>query len=218
MADDAMKQSAGGTNQYDSYWSQPNPPPVADRDASTRRRLFWEAIGTSSGYSRLLDCGSGEGYLVSDACSRGLEAVGLEVSSVAINRARKLHPGCTFLQHSVEEQPWPVPGESFDLAASFEVIEHLMEPRRLLEGLQRSLRPGAYLGLTTPYHGLLKNLAIALHGFERHFNVEGEHIRFFTDSALKTLLRQTGFETERLVHFGRVPALWTGVFVWARKS
>ncbi len=213
-----MTNSSDPGSYYDTYWNQLNPPPVTDRDAPTRRKLFWQVAGAAPRGSRLLDCGSGEGYLVAEAMGRGLDATGLEVSPVAISRAKALHPDCTFLSHSVEDRPWPVADGSFDLAASFEVIEHLIEPRRLLEGAQHALKPGGHLALTTPYHGLLKNIAIALHGFDRHFNVEGEHIRFFTDPAINALLAQTGFERVSTIHFGRVPGLWAGVFVWAKKA
>ena len=213
-----MAESPVSTQSYyDLYWSQSAPPPVADPDAPRRRKLFWDAVDLTRGSARLLDCGSGEGFLISEAAARGLDAVGLELSSVAIERARRLHPNCIFVHHSVEVQPWPVEEGAFDLAASFEVIEHLLEPRQLLEGIRRALKPGGYLGLTTPYHGVLKNIAISIHGFERHFNVEGEHIRFFTDKALRSLLAQTGFEVVKLAHFGRVAGLSSGVFAWAKK-
>jgi hypothetical protein len=29
---------------------------------------------------------------------------------------------------------------------------------------------------------------------------------------------EIGFRIERVAHFGRFPALWAGVFVWARKT
>ena len=77
---------------------------------------------------------------------------------------------------------------------------------------------GGYLALTTPYHGLLKNLALATFAFEQHFDVTGGHIRFFTDRALRQLLRTEGFEVLDLLHYGRAPLLWAGVFVWARKT
>ena len=79
------------------------------------------------------------------------------------------------------------------------------------------MRDGGGLALTTPYHGRLKNLAIAAVGFDRHFAVEGDHVRFFSDRSLRRLLEETGFDVVRVEHFGRVRWLWAGAFVWAVK-
>ena len=46
--------------------------------------------------------------------------------------------------------------------------------------MPRSSSGGAFF-LSTPYHGLVKNLALAAFRFDRHFAVDGDHIRFFTD-------------------------------------
>ena len=40
-------------------------------------------------------------------------------------------------------------------------------------------RHGGGLALTTPYHGRIKNFAVAALAFDRHFDVEGDHVRFF---------------------------------------
>jgi 2-polyprenyl-3-methyl-5-hydroxy-6-metoxy-1,4-benzoquinol methylase len=146
-----------------------------------------------------------------------MEPLGLELSEQALNRARALHEGCQAIAHSVEDRPWPVPAGTFDVVVAFEVIEHLMRPLQLLAGAHEALRPGGYLALTTPYHGLLKNIALSVKGFDRHFAVQGPHIRFFSDTALRQLLCQAGFRVGAVRHFGRLPTLWAGVFVWAQK-
>jgi len=57
------------------------------------------------------------------------------------------------------------------LVVSVEVIERLYSPKKYLENINRWLKPGGYLATITPYHGYLKNLAIALiNGFDFRFN------------------------------------------------
>ena len=63
----------------------------------------------------------------------------------------------------------------------------------------------------------MKNAVLSLIAFDRHFAVEGDHIRFFSDRSLRRLLVETGFNVERIIHFGRFSPFWAGVFVWARK-
>ena len=211
-----MSGSPQTSRRYDAYWSEADPPPVRDPLAPRRRELLWSLVAPRPG-QRLLDAGAGDGTLVAEAARRGLDAVGLEVSERAVERARQTHPEIELIPHSVEDRPWPVPAESFDVVVSFEVIEHLLEPAALLAGARDALRPGGKLALSTPYHGLLKNLAIALVAFERHYDVEGEHVRFFSDAALGRLLAREGFAVERVAHLGRVRGLWANTFVWARK-
>ena len=68
--------------------------------------------------------------------------------------------------------------------------------------------------LTTPFHGRLKNLVVALQYFDRHFNnVDGGHIRFFTRVALRALLLRFGFTEVSFHTIGRVPALAKSMFV-----
>jgi 2-polyprenyl-6-hydroxyphenyl methylase/3-demethylubiquinone-9 3-methyltransferase len=147
----------------------------------------------------------------------GIPAVGIDVSARAVAIASERHRDHRFVRHAAEDLPWPVAPGTIDLVVSFEVIEHVLRPRRLLEGAYEALRPGGHLALTTPYHGLLKNLAVSAFAFDRHFDVEGDHIRFFSDQALRRLLGATGFDVLRLEHFGRFRRLWAGVFVWARR-
>lgn len=201
---------------YDQYWSQDTPPPTADRHADIRSKLLWARLPAMKGL-RFLDCGCGEGRLVAEAAYRGAYSTGIEISEVVLARARSRFSTSTFIEHSVERRPWPIDAGSIDIAVAFEVIEHLMLPRELLVGAAAVLRAGGHLALTTPYHGLLKNIAVSVTGFDRHFNPEGEHIRFFTDRTLIKLIREAGFSVEEVVHFGRLPRLWAGVFVWAVK-
>jgi len=66
-----------------------------------------------------------------------------------------------------------------------EVIEHLYSPKTYLANIYNWLKDDGYLILTTPYHGYLKNLAIALFNkFDNHFNPlwEGGHIKFFQNT------------------------------------
>lgn len=202
---------------YEEYWARDTLSPLCDPLTPTRVRLLRKELFQASA-RRILDVGCGAGDTVAALAGDGLEAWGIDISPGAIELARRAHPGCSFTAHSVEVLPWPLDEGTVDAVVAFEVIEHLMRPRRLLEGARIALRKGGHIALTTPYHGLLKNVALAVLAFERHFAVEGDHIRFFTDRELRRLLEETGFRVERVTHFGRLPLLRAGVFVWARKS
>jgi 2-polyprenyl-3-methyl-5-hydroxy-6-metoxy-1,4-benzoquinol methylase len=201
---------------YEEYWRRETLSPLADPLRPTRLRLLREELARTSA-RRVLDVGCGAGEVVAALAAGGVDASGFDISPRAVELAAWAHPECNFAAHSVEDVPWLLEGDLMDVVVAFEVIEHLLRPRRLLEGARATLTQGGHLALTTPYHGRVKNLVLALLAFERHFAVEGDHIRFFTDRELRRLLEETGFRIERVAHFGRFPGLWAGVFVWARK-
>jgi 2-polyprenyl-3-methyl-5-hydroxy-6-metoxy-1,4-benzoquinol methylase len=200
---------------YEEYWDRDEPTPLTDPLTPTRIALLRKELGPED--RRILDAGCGPGTLVGELGSQGLETIGLDISQGAIELASRRHPSGRFVRHSAEDLPWPVKATSQDVVVAFEVIEHLLRPRALIEGAREALRPGGHLALSTPYHGVFKNIVLSLVAFDRHFAPEGDHIRFFTDGALKRLLDSNGFDVERIRHFGRVAPLWAGVFVWARK-
>lgn len=207
------------SRRYEDYWTEPSPSPLTDPRTPDRRAFLWKRVASSgTGGLRLLDCGAGDGGLVTEAESRGHRAAGLELSAAAIELAHRANPDTDLRQHSVEELPWPVEAAAWDVVVSFEVIEHLLEPRALLQGANDALVPGGALFLSTPYHGLLKNLAVTALRFEKHFAVDGDHIRFFTDGALRRLLEDNGFRIVETAHVGRFWPLWANTVVWATKS
>ena len=82
------------------------------------------------------------------------------------------------------------------------------------------LLPGGLCVLTTPYHGYIKNLALALtNRFDRHVDPlwDGGHIKFWSRATLGRLLREHGFETIRLRRVGRVPWLAKSILAVFRK-
>lgn len=81
----------------------------------------------------------------------------------------------------------------------------------------RVLKPPGISFVTTPYHGLIKNLAIAATEFDRHFNPTGPHIRFFTSKSLRELLMRNGFEILLVAYLGRFWPLWMNMVMHGRK-
>ena len=72
--------------------------------------------------------------------------------------------------------------------------------------------------LTTPYHGYLKNLAIALTGrWDSHHDPlwEGGHIKFFSPATITRLLAGAGFAVQSIERVGRVPMLAKSMVVTA---
>jgi 2-polyprenyl-6-hydroxyphenyl methylase/3-demethylubiquinone-9 3-methyltransferase len=101
----------------------------------------------------------------------------------------------------------------FDLVWSTEVIEHVFDIAAFLAEVERVLKPGGTFILTTPYHGVLKNILVCLLKFEKHFDPEGPHIRFFDKAGLRRCLAKAGLRTVRWQGIGRLPWVWRTWFV-----
>jgi 2-polyprenyl-3-methyl-5-hydroxy-6-metoxy-1,4-benzoquinol methylase len=157
---------------------------------------------------RVLDIGSGNGALTNALCEAGFEVTGIEVSASGIEVARKTYPQIPFIHSAVET---PLEGDllrTFDAVVSVEVVEHLCFPRLLLRRAKEALRIGGSLILTTPYHGYLKNLALALtNKFDGHWHPlrDHGHVKFFSIRTLSQLLVEQGFRPRRAARVGRLP-------------
>lgn len=160
---------------------------------------------------RVLDLGCGNGSISNAIALQGYEVVGVEDSVSGFKIAQASFPNCQFIQANIFDLPYTQLEKSFDIVFSSEVIEHLPYPRELLRGAKKCLKPDGTLILTTPYHGYLKNLIIAILGkMDAHFSPlwDGGHIKFFSVKTLTTLLESEGYTDIKFKFAGRYPYLW----------
>jgi 2-polyprenyl-3-methyl-5-hydroxy-6-metoxy-1,4-benzoquinol methylase len=171
---------------------------------------------------RLLDLGCGNGSLSHEFAKLGFEVHGVDRSESGIRIARATFPGVQFSLGDVEKAMVPdlFAAESFDLVISTEVVEHVYQPRQFVENAYQLLKPSGHCILSTPYHGYVKNLVLALSGkMDRHFTAlwDGGHIKFWSQETLSELLEEKGFRDLRFVGAGRVPLLWKSMILASRK-
>ena len=160
---------------------------------------------------KILDLGCGNGSFSNHLATQGFEVIGIEESASGVAQAQQAFPNCQFRQGSIYDLDLTDLEQGFDLVISAEVVEHLFYPKELVRTAKQCLRPGGTLILTTPYHGYLKNLALALSGkFDGHFTAlwDGGHIKFFSVNTLRQLVISEGFTDPQFQFAGRVPYLW----------
>jgi 2-polyprenyl-3-methyl-5-hydroxy-6-metoxy-1,4-benzoquinol methylase len=192
-------------------------------DAPHTEAYLWPqiiALCAGLGARRVIDIGCGNGALCRQLASRGHEVVGCEPSAQGILLARSSAPELVFHQIGVDDEPSPVGNESFDLAIATEVIEHLVRPRNLPRFARQVLRPGGHLIISTPYHGYLKNVVLALSNkWDSHLTPlwDGGHIKLWSRKTLSQLLNEAGFRVVHFIGAGRVPFLWKSMTMVAQK-
>lgn len=157
----------------------------------------------------VLDLGCGNGACSASLKANGFDVTGCDVSSSGIALARHAHPDIKFVEYDVSNNLPVWCRSNFDAVVSFEVVEHLLQPRHLVNGAFNALRPGGVFILSTPYHGYWKNLALALtNGFDRHWHPLRDfgHVKFFSKSTLLAMIEECGFHANEFHCVGRVPA------------
>lgn len=168
------------------------------------------------GARRILDLGCGNGYFTARLHQAGYDVTGVDHSSSGIALARREYPGIPFARHDLHDE---LPAEhvgKYDAVVAVEVIEHLLLPRRLMAAATAALRPGGALVITTPYHGYLKNLAIAMTGkFDEHWAPLRDygHVKFFSRRTLTQLFAEFGYDDIGFRTAGRIPVLAKSMIV-----
>jgi SAM-dependent methyltransferase len=158
-----------------------------------RRRLerLIARFGPPPPDGRLLEIGCGGGLVVRVAEALGWRVWGTEISASCVELLRPAM-GERLFAGALPDAPFAA--QSFDAALLIEVIEHLSNPADYLRALQRLLKPGARLLLSTPNaHGASARLI-----GHRWRAFADEHLNAFDARSIETLLEASGFAVERL--------------------
>lgn len=198
---------------YEELWGRL---PADHRPAGLELRRAFLVSEVDRG-QRVLDLGCGDGTLTATLAGAGADVVGVDVAEAALRRARAAHPALDFRLAPIDG-PLPFADADFDVVWASEVIEHVADTARWLSEARRVLRRDGRLLLTTPYHGRVKNVLIALARFEAHADPLGDHLRFYTRRSLSELLGELGFEEVSVRAAGGPPLLRDTLLASARRG
>ena len=193
--------------------------PIIDERTTLIRSLVERfAALTPQRELEILELGVGSGYTSYQLKQRfpGAKITGVDLSDYA-GKVFSDHEIGQYVQADVtsSELVSALKGRRFDLIISAEVIEHLVFPADLIKNIDTLLAEGGHCILTTPFHGFLKNLLILLTGnFESHFDVEWDHIRFFSVKSLTRIIRKNSqLKVVDVVKYGRFFPIYRGMMV-----
>jgi ubiquinone/menaquinone biosynthesis C-methylase UbiE len=173
------------------------------RDMLWKRRLK-KLLPRSAG-GRLLDIGAGIGQFLHHAQPLFASVVGTEVSESAVAIAKQKY-GLALLAGQVEELD--LPPDDFDIITLFHVLEHVPDPRMLIDRCQAILKPSGMLLIAVPndvlaWSSTIKKLGkrLLIRPFQKFSPVLGIsragasreiHLSHFTPSVLRQLLESPG--------------------------
>jgi len=180
-------------------------------------KLFLSKI---SNKSEILDAGCGTGYLTNWLGKKGYKTVGVDGSEAGIKLAKKNQNINSDFIYSDLDKLEDQFSNKFDAVFCLEVIEHSFSPRNLIDSLEKMTKKNGYIFLSTPYHGYLKNLVIALLGkFDEHFTSLWDfgHIKFFSKKILTKLINEKNLKIVGYGTVGRTFFLWKSMFFIIKK-
>lgn len=134
-----------------------------------------------------LDVGSATGIMMNLAKKEGWNVYGVELSRWAVNEAKKRY-GLEIIQGDFSEVE--LPENSFKVVTLIDIIEHVSNPKEVMEKVWRILEKKGVAVIVTPD---IQSLTAKIMG-KRWWHFRPAHIGFFSKRSLFYLLNSKGFE------------------------
>lgn len=143
---------------------------------------------------KVLDVGSWTGPFEALIDDLAKEITAVDVEERALKILKKNFPKVVCVKAKSHNLPFK--NESFDVVTFWDVIEHIPIGYELatLNEINRVLKKGGYLFLATPHSNFLSKLFDPAYFFAGH--------RHYSDLSLLSILADSGFKVERLIHRG----------------
>ncbi len=147
---------------------------------------------------QLLDVGCATGFFMDEACQRGWEVTGLDVSSFGVKYAQQ-HFGLNTIHSTLTELD--VAPASYDVVTMWDVIEHVPDPTAYIHKAADLLRPGGIVSLATPD---VDSIPARLAGKRWvGYKLSEEHVYYFSVKTLTRMLNDAGFAVVKVQHIGK---------------
>ncbi len=152
---------------------------------SRHKVIVSEINKLTSQRGKVLDIGCGNGQWLVAVGNEGTKH-GIEVSESAAEKARI--SGANIFNGTFED--YDAEPESFDIITAFSLIEHLKDPRTLIQWVFKHLKPG---GLFVVLTGDRQSKAAQKSGQKWPLYVTPMHLHFFSANSLDLLIAEAGF-------------------------
>jgi len=123
------------------------------------RGMFYNNYKWASSYTRdmiVLDCACGSGYGTDIIASNCAFVVGADVDASILNYARENYRSEKTRFECFSITAIPYPDDYFDVAVSFDTIEHVRDDYKVLPELKRVTKENGYIIISTPLRNFRK--------------------------------------------------------------
>jgi len=98
----------------------------------------------------VLDVGCGTGYGVSILANHARTVTGIDYHLPALKYCKNIYSASNIVYSGMEVLSLAFKDDSFDIATSFQVIEHISDVHKFLRELKRVVKPGGLIFISTP--------------------------------------------------------------------
>ena len=188
-----IHEDVNGDAQSDRAIQYVNKPPSYFANAPRRPlALLSELRGAD-----VLEIGCGSGELGRRALEEGYASTytGVELSTNAAEIARQfltsVHCG------DIEKLNIDLSGDGFDLVICSEVLEHLVDPWKIVSDLFRRIKPGGLIAASSPniaHFAIIRELLKGRFEYSMSGPMDLTHLRWFTPDGFKGMFADAGFD------------------------
>jgi len=154
---------------------------------------YLKAFGIASN-NKILDFACGYGFFIEMLEKEGYIADGIEISEDRLAICEKrLGKGYSRIRNiNLQKDNLPEElEEKYDVVTMIHVLEHLIEPKEVLEKINRLLKPGGLLVIEVPNEA---NLMMEISKEFNDFFYIRDHVAYYTPSILCQLVKDCGYE------------------------
>jgi 2-polyprenyl-3-methyl-5-hydroxy-6-metoxy-1,4-benzoquinol methylase len=158
------------------------------------RIKYWQSQNGLEPGGRMLDLGCGTGHFLHAAQAQGFTGCGIEPADVPARYAAD-RMGVEIMQANLYTAD--LPEGKFDVITAWDVIEHVSDPKGMLENCYRWLKPGGILALRFPSSTWQKIKGVILHEIlssPRPSFAPTIHLYFFNEKTISRLCEETGLK------------------------
>ena len=169
---------------------------VLKPDPHSSHSIILRWLGDGRG-RRLLDVGAADGLLSRKLTDRGWRVTAIE-GDPALAQAGAHH--CERMIAANLDREIPDCGGPLDVIVYGDVLEHLVDPLRVLVELDRGLAPGGFVIISVPNVAHLWIRLLLLVGRFDYLDrgiLDHSHLRFFTERSLRAMVADAGLEIAR---------------------
>jgi SAM-dependent methyltransferase len=152
--------------------------------------IIWALREYFPSFSSFIEIGCGTGFVLQAVALQFPTAkfIGADLFTQGLTFAASRVPGASFVQMDARRMPYV---DEFDVAAAFDVIEHIEEDTEVLQGLHAAIKSGGGLLIAVPQHPWLWSSV----------DDYGCHVRRYTAVELHKKIENAGFEIIRSTSF-----------------
>lgn len=176
-----------------------------ERFGNERVSIMSTYLDNSDNEIRYLDIGCSSGAVVEAATNKGWAASGIDLNESAIEFGRDR--GLNLVNGDVYDQNFE-PG-SFEVISAFDVLEHVLDPVKMLKKIHELLVPGGIALIFVPNWNSATRVLL---GKDAHYIRPTHHLTYYTPLTLEDVVVRNGFKVESILTEG----LDISDFIWRK--